>query len=82
MGEQESEVRAGGDAVGRHLVGALAWLAVAGSWLWAAIISDGIAGPYFFLHLSAVCLCMAAAAHSWMSFRGQALKASRRHRRP
>jgi hypothetical protein len=81
MGERESEDRAGGPAVGRSLVGALVWLVCAGSWLWTAIVSDGIAGPYFFLHLSGVCLCLAAAAHCWTSFRHQTRQASQRHYR-
>ena len=82
MGEKESEIRGGDSAVGHRLTGALVWSVIAGSWLWTATVSDGIAGPYFFLHLSGVCLCLAAAAHCWTSFRYQTRQASQRHYRP
>jgi hypothetical protein len=82
MGEKGSGVRAVGRAVGRSFMGALVWFVCAGSWLWTAIVSDDITGPYFFLHLSGVCLCLAAAAHCWTSFRYQTRQASQRHYRP
>lgn len=80
MGEMDSEGRVAGGTVGRCLLGALAWFVIAGAWLWTAIIGDGIAGPVFFLHLSAVCLCMAVAARYWMSFRRRAAGGQQHHR--
>ena len=69
MSEKENEGRTASRRVGRRLLAAVVWFVAAGLWLWTAIVSDGIAGPFFFLHLSAVCLCMAMAAHYWTSFR-------------
>lgn len=49
-------------------MGAVVWSMIAGVRLWAAIVGDGIAGPLFFLNISAVCLCLAVAAQCCAMF--------------
>jgi uncharacterized membrane protein YccF (DUF307 family) len=69
MGEIGGRTSAAGARGGRALVGAVVWFMIAGVWLWAAIVGDGIAGPLFFLNISAVCLCLAVAAQCCVVFR-------------
>jgi hypothetical protein len=77
MDETAGGTSAGEMRIGRALMGAVTWFVIACVWLWAAIVGDGIAGPLFFLNISAVCLCMAGAAQCCVVFRDRVRTARR-----